>query len=426
MHHLKKGFWMVAAAAVSMLVLVGCGNGSSSSSGSGDKGSNVTLTVGFWKGDSATESQARKDEFKAFTKKTGIKIREKVYNDYNTQLMTDLVGGTAPDIFYVDSSTFPSLQQKGVLESLDSYMKKDKFTSSDFYKPTYDAFKGTDGKQYGVPKDYSTLGLYYNEALLTKAGYKASDIPKTDTEFYKFLAQLKDKLPGVTPFVFSPLLARQMYIMQSTGAKIVDSKGNTNLDDPKIISALEPMVDADKKGLMKTFKEIGYGAPQDAFGSGKVVFSDEGSWQVSGLQENFKSLKWGTTELPSTNGKQANMVFTVSWSMNAQSKHKNESWQLINFLTSKSEMATYAKKASVLPTRKSVASELNLNDNKQMAPFVKAANYATPWIAGTNLALIQTRYENIFPSILQGKVSLKTGLTEATQSANKDIKQQGN
>ncbi|WP_179393845.1 ABC transporter substrate-binding protein [Lacticaseibacillus absianus] len=414
---------MLAAGAMLALGLAGCSS-KGASDGGGSTGSK-TLTVGFWKGDSPKESEARDTLFKNFTKDTGIKIKQKVYNDYNTQLMTDLVGGTAPDVFYVDSSLLPSLQTKGVLESLSSYMKKDKYDASDFYAPTYKAFTGDDGKQYGLPKDYSTMGLYYNADLLKKAGYTANDIPKTDTEFLAFLKKLKTKLPGVTPMTISPLLARQMFIMQSTGAKIITKSGKANLSDPKVVSALQPLIDADAKDkTVRTFKELGFGSAMDAFGSQKTVFSDEGAWQVSGLKTNFKDLNWGTTEFPTINGQKANMIFTVGWSMNAASKQKDDAWRFIKFVTSKKQSQQYSTTASVLPSRKSVAKAMGLTDNKEMAPFVAAANYATPWIAGVNLDTIQSRYENIIPSAFQGKVTLADALKQATDSANKDIAKQ--
>lgn len=54
-----------------------------------------TITVGSWKGTEAEVTTWDK-MLKDFTKQTGIKVKKKIYNDYQTQLQTDLVGGTAP------------------------------------------------------------------------------------------------------------------------------------------------------------------------------------------------------------------------------------------------------------------------------------------------------------------------------------------
>lgn len=419
---MKKGLKTLGVAALSLGVLLGlaaCGsNGGSSSS---DKKEEVTLTVGFWKGDSTSEDSARKKAFANFTKETGIQVKEKVYNDYETQLMTDLVGGTAPDVFYVDVSNMPSLNEQKVLAPLDDYIAKEKdFNKEDFYEPIYKAFTGEDGKQYGVPKDYSTLGFYYNEDLLKKAGMTVADLPQKYDDMEAFLTKLKDKLPDVQPMVFSPLLARQMYIMQSTGGEIVTKDGKANLDDPKVVEALQPLVDLYKKGLIKTPADLGDGWAGDTFGRGGAVISDEGAWMISHLKTNFPDLKWGVKEIPEINGEKRNMVFTVSYSMNAATKYKDESWKLINFMTNNA-MKDYAQEASVLPSRQSVATELKIQDDPAMKPFAEAANYATPWQDGPNLTLIMQRYENMFPSALKGEMTLAQAMKEATESANKDI-----
>ncbi|MBS7576447.1 MULTISPECIES: ABC transporter substrate-binding protein [unclassified Enterococcus] len=420
MKKMFKNFSILLFSFIVVVGLVGCGSKNSDSDSSDKK----TLTVGFWKGDSTTEDTARKNAFAAFTKKTGIKIKEKVYNDYDTQLMTDFVGGTAPDVFYVDSSSIPTFYEQGVLEPLDSYIEKQKdFNASDFYEPIYNAFKGSDGKMYGVPKDYSTLGLYYNEDLLAKAGMTAADLPKDYSEMEAFLTKLKEKLPDVQPMVFSALLARQVYIAQSEGGSIVDSKGNATLDDAKVVSALQVLVDLYQKGLIRTASDLGDGWAGDTFGRGGAVISDEGTWMVSHLNNNFSDLKWGVTELPTVNNQQGNMAYAVSYSMNSASKNKDEAWDLINYLTHDA-MADYAKAASVLPSRKSVAEAIDINANETMSPFIKAADYATAWQDGPYLSLISSRYDNMITSALKGEMTLEAALKEATVSANQDIENQ--
>lgn len=415
---LKKMSVLVCSVAV-IIGLTACGNKNNS-----EKNDKETLTVGFWKGDSTTEDAARKKAFASFTKETGIKIKEKVYNDYDTQLMTDFVGGTAPDVFYVDASSIPTFYEQGVIEPLDSYIEaQDDFNAADFYEPIFNAFKGSDGKTYGVPKDYSTLGMYYNEDLLTKAGMTVSDLPKDYSEMEAFLTKLKDKLPDVQPMVFSALLARQVYIAESEGGNIVDKDGKASLNDAKVVSALQVLVDLYQKGLIRTASDLGDGWAGDTFGRGGAVISDEGTWMVSHLNNNFSDLNWGVSELPTVNGKQGNMAYAVSYSMNSASKNKDNAWKLINFLTHDA-MEDYAREASVLPSRKSVAEKIDITSNEIMNPFIYAADYATAWQNGPYLSLISSRYDNMITSALKGEMSLKEAMQEATESANQDIENQ--
>lgn len=416
---LKTGFVI----ACSLLLLSACGEKKEESNGTNKK-NGETITVGFWKGDSTSEAEARKTMFDGFTEETGIKVEEKVYNDYETQLMTDLVGGTAPDVFYVDVSNIPSLASQGVLESLDDYVKESNLDTSLYYEPLINGFKYTDDKLYGLPKDYSTLGFYYNEKLLKEAGMTVSDIPQKYEDLEAFLTKIKKALPEKTPMVFSALLARQMYIMESQGGDMVTDEGLANLNDPNVIKSLNILIDLYEKELIKTPADLGDGWAGDTFGREQAVISDEGAWMVSHLKTNFPDLKYGTTELPELNGEKRNMVFTVSYSMNKGSNKKDEAWKFIEYTTRDEVMQAYAETASVLPAKSSVAEAMKISEDPIMGPFAEAANYATPWQDGENLALITSYYENMIVSALKGEMTLEEAMTKATDSANKDIEQQ--
>lgn len=127
---------VLAAATVSMAA---CSGGS----GSSDSGKE-TLTIGYWKG-SDTEN-ALDTLIKQFEEDNGVKVESKVYTDITTQLPTDLAGGTAPDVFYIDSSFYPYLQGEGVLNDISDVASAD-----DYYETLASAFS-TDGKLYARPK----------------------------------------------------------------------------------------------------------------------------------------------------------------------------------------------------------------------------------------------------------------------------------
>ncbi|MCI1858861.1 MAG: ABC transporter substrate-binding protein [Sporolactobacillus sp.] len=412
-------------AVAGMLITAACGNTSGSSqSGSSSNSGSKTVTLGVWKGTDA-EVTARKKLIANFEKDTGLKVKERIYNDYVTQLQTDLIGGKAPDVFYVDSSVLPSLEEKHVLEPLDSYISKTKgFNKSDFYGPVYNAFKGQDGKQYGVPKDYSTLALIYNKDMFKKAGISPSEIPTKDSEMETFLEKLKAKLPkNVAPDSFTADLARQMFIAEASGEKLTTDKGYSNLNNPKIIKAIQPLVNMYQKGLLKRPTDLGQDNSENAFGVKKAALTMDGNWIIAQLQQNFKDVHYGVKPLPTINGKKTTMVYTVSYSMNANSKNKANAWKLLNYFTGKKGMEIWAKNASVLPSRKSIADKMNIANDPIFKPFVEGANYAMPFQEGSHLTTIQNEYNNMIPSVLKGDMTLKAAMKKATKSANNQIDQ---
>ncbi|MFS0784037.1 ABC transporter substrate-binding protein [Bacillus sp. 1P06AnD] len=415
---------VAAMASAMLLATAGCSSDGNKEKASADEKAK-TITVGSWKGSEA-EVATYDQLLEAFTKKTGIKVKKRIYNDYATQLQTDLIGGTAPDVFYVDVSEAPALIEQGVLEPLDSYIDKTKdFDSEDFYKPAYDGFKGTDKKQYGIPKDNSTLGLFYNETLLKQAGVDPSTLPTEATEWPEFLKNLQSKLPkGKQAFVSSPELSRHMHVLQVNGTKIVDKDGYAVLSKSNQLEYLQMYVDAYKNKTINSAKDLGQGNSGDSFGVEAAAIMLEGNWGVANLQQNFPDVKFGTAEHPTIGGKKASMMFTVSYSMNAHSDKKEAAWEFIKYVTGTEGMKLWAEGAGVIPSRTSVTEDMNLKDNALMAPFIAAADYATTWQNGPTLPIIMREYNNMLPAALKGEMSLKEAMKKAEASANKDIKTQ--
>lgn len=381
------------------------------------------ITVGTWKGTDA-EVKAFDELLAAFTEETGIKVKKKVYNDYQTQLQTDLVGGTAPDVFYVDAFLAPELSKQGVLEPLDQYIEQAEKDLGDFYEPAINAFK-SDDQLFGLPKDYSTLGLYYNKKLIEDAGFTADDIPTEMGQLPEFLGELQEKLPsGVTPAITTSELARHMFVLQSGGTDIVDENGMAVLSQQDQIKALQPLVDAYQDKLVQRPADLGQGWAGDSFGAEKAAIMIEGNWAISHIEQNFPNVEMGTKEVPTIDGNSGSMMFTVSYSLNSDSEEKAAGWEFINYATSKDGMKIWSEGAGVLPSLKSIAEELNLQDDELKAPFVAAGAYATPWQKGDSLSIIAREYNNLLPAALKGDMTLEEAMKKAEETANKDIETQ--
>jgi ABC-type sugar transport system, periplasmic component len=116
------------------------------------------------------------------------------------------------------------------------------------------------------------------------------------------------------------------------------------------------------------------------------------------------------------------MAFTVAYVMNKNSKHKEEAWKLIEFLTGKEGMKIWTSKGFALPTRKSVAAELGYDQDEYRGALVAGASYATPWQIGTTGPTIMTNFNNQFISAFLGEQSLADAMKLAQDTANSEIK----
>jgi multiple sugar transport system substrate-binding protein len=413
--------WLATLSLSTLLVgsiLTGCSGDKEEASKEikGTKDKPVEITLAGW-GSSPEEGALLKQVLKDFEDKhPNIKVKHEVIQDqYMDVLKTRLIGGEGPDVFYLDAFEAPGMIETGVIEPLDEYVDKD-FDTDDFEKPMIEAFQ-KDGKSYGFPKGYSTLALFYNKKMLADAGV---EVPKTWDELKEASKKLT-KGKEVYGFGQNPELARTLFIAESMGGKAVkDDKAN--FTDPKVLEGLQMYVDQaliDKTAAQPS--EVGAGWTGEMFGQGKAAMVLEGNWAIPYIQNTFKDIDFGTAEVPTIDGKNGTMAFTVAYAMNAASKKKEASWELISYLTGKEGMETWTSKGFELPTRKSVAEKLGYDKDELRGALVAGAPYATVWSRGVNLPIIFTNFNNQFTSAYLGEQPLKDALKKAEETANKEI-----
>lgn len=358
------------------------------------------------------------------TQHPGIKVKHEVINDqYMDVIKTRFVGEAAPDVFYLDVFEAPFLMSQNVLEPLDAYIKPE-FDLADFQKTLLDSFK-YENHIYGLPKDYSTLALFYNKKAFAAANL--SSPPTTWDELRNDSKQLTvdtnhDGRIDQYGFGEIPELARQAYKIKAFGGQLVNEFGYAAFASQTGLQGLQLAVDQYQKDRSSAQKsDVGTNSGSEMFGQGKAAMVIEGNWAIPYLTETFPKLEFATAEVPSMNDKKGTMVFTVAYVMNKLALHKAEAWKLMSYLTGKEGMQKWTATGFALPTRKSVASNLGYEKDLMRSPFLAGVNYAIPWQAGKYPAVIMNNFDNQFVSALLGQQPLKQAMVRSQESANQQI-----
>jgi multiple sugar transport system substrate-binding protein len=337
-------------------------------------------------------------------------------------LKTRLIGETADNVFYLDAFAAPEIMLPGVLEPLDKYISN-KFNLADFNSKFFKIFQ-QNGKIYGLPKDFSTLALFYNKKAFQAVGL--SQPPKTWAElreYAKILTIDKNK-DGIeqSGFGIIPELARQVFMIKAFGGELTNSVGKVTFASPESLKGLQLIIDqyrGDKSTIQPT--DVGTDSGSEMFGQEKVAMVIEGSWLIPYLRETFPNVEYATAEVPTVNNQKGTMAYTVAYVMNQQSKHKSEAWELISYLTGKEGMKAWTSGGSVFPTRKSVTTALKSAKNSLYSPFIAGVAYANVWQLDENLLTIVNNFNNQFISALLGEQTLANAMNKAQQTANKEI-----
>ena len=305
-----------------------------------------------------------------------INVTLNLVPDYDTKLQTSLAGGSPPDVFYVDSFKLPDLVAANAIEPAEGHLEN----ADDFYSSLQDAFT-IDGTFYCPPKDFSTLGLQYNQDMFDAAGL---DYPTADWTWDDLRAaaeQLTDADAGVYGMVINPDFARWIAFLYQAGGSVTNEDFSAmTINSPEAQAALEFYIGMVNDGLANQPSELDSGWNGEAFGKGRAAMSMEGNWIVPFLADQFPDLNYGVTQLPAGPGGEATMAFTVCYAVPAgiDAARQEAAFALVNYLTGPEGMKEWTDLGLAMPTRESLR-EGWLAQYPDLQPFLDGADNAYPW-----------------------------------------------
>jgi multiple sugar transport system substrate-binding protein len=356
----------LVAAALAVPLLAAC----SSSGGDG------TYTVNWWTWDDH-QAAAYKQCVPGFEKanpKITVKISQYNVNDYFTKLTADFVAGNAPDAFQNSVQYFPTYVAQNELAPLGDYISPSGLKR---FQVGVDVWQGKDGKQYGLPMDWATSGIYYDKGAIAKAGFTDKDLanmtwnPDNGGTFEKIAAHLtidangkRGDQPGFDPkhvkTYGTGVLGAADFVGQtswfpfaaSTGWKL----GNTtawptsfNYTDKRFIATMDWIRHMVAKGYAPAYNQFTVSDVQQ-IGSGKVAMTVGGSWEASSFVA-LPGVKVGVAATPvGPVGRRAisNANGNVMW---AGSKDKDATWKWMDYQESAACQTTAARyNASFFPS----------------------------------------------------------------------------
>jgi multiple sugar transport system substrate-binding protein len=245
-------------------------------------------------------------------------------------------------VMYSSASDFAQRVGAGILEPLDSYLKKDNIVVKDEYKldPV------VNGKYYALPGKMIEWFVMLNKDKLDEAGLK---VPTEWTwDDYAEYAKKLTKGEGAAKMYGSYFHNWKDYaqLLQNNDVEnsyLVKSDGTQNIDNAKVRASLElrnKMENIDKTSVPYSdviSQKMNY---RDVFYAGKTAMLATGNWMVGELALNAK-FKTVFAPYPKADAKDAN-GYTLSGAdflgIAASSKYKQEAYDFIKWYTTEGIM----------------------------------------------------------------------------------------
>lgn len=350
-----------AATAATVLLAGACSAGSGGSSGSS------VINWWTWDPNQAAAYQTCATAFEKANPGDTVKISQYDVSDYFTKLTADMVAGDAPDAFQDSVQYFPGFANQGQLLDLDPYISSSNYNLKQF-SVGVNAWKYTDGKQYGLPLDWAATAVYYNQGLLEKAGFTANDIdsmtwnPTNGGSFQKMIEHLtvdKNGVRGDQPgfnkndvAVYGiGVLNSDDFLGQTTWGDLTPTTGwsfgnkadwptQVNYDDPRFVQTMDWIKSLATDGYMPPFGEYtqanGQASVSDTtlLGSSKVAMTMGGSWEASTFTK-LTGITAGIAPTPTgPNGARAVMSNSNGDTIWAGTKNPQLTWKWVSYMGS--------------------------------------------------------------------------------------------
>ena len=316
---------------------------------------------------------AKMFESKYTDRKVKIKFRTgRMIQDYSEWFAEQVLKGKELDVFLILEEDFSTYASIGLLEDLTPYIENDReFRKEDFYQK---ALLGGQyyGRQYSLPFEVAPSFLVVNKTILKSENIEIDENNWNWNTFYDICRRVTKDFDGDgTPDQFGVYGFDWDDAFYTNDTALFSSDGKSiSFRDDRMLETID---------FMKSLFTLNRGTvlKSSHFEKGQVAFKTftlpeyraYGTYPYRILK--YENFEWEAIPFPSgPNGNSSSKLYTVQIGMSSRSKHKNEAFEFIKFMTnSKEAQEKVWHETYTLPVLKSVVEQLDMQElqkNKEM------------------------------------------------------------
>lgn len=375
-----------------------------------------TVTFQIW--DKAQEPAMLEivDAFHRHYPNIAVSVNTTGYANYFEMLRIQAIGDELPDVFWINGPNFELYASEGMLQDLSGLEGMD----PENYPPNLNELYTYQGVQYAIPKDFDTMGLWYNRELLHRAGV---DEPTESWSWqeYRDASEIVTRALGSEQiWGNSGGLAPQAYIypliMQAGGQILLDGKTKSGYDSPEAIEAFSFLEGMVADGIAPDVRYTTENTPKDLFNSGRAALHQSGNWEAAVFKDSPVFDQLGVAPLMHGN-REANVIHGIGQAMNARSRNKPAASAFLAFLGSEEanliQAAAGAANPAFIGTNDAYVESI---PEFSLDIFIDAAETAMAYPASKNTEAWLRLEELFFPKIVMGEV--ESGAQELAERMN--------
>lgn len=334
--------------ALSVGLLAGCGKDDS------EKGGKTNLSIGIWDTNQKATLEAMIDAYTKENPDVSIEIQLTPWKDYWTKLEASATGGTAPDVFWLNTLHAEAYQEGGILTDLTEAAEKSDIGLYENYSEAMISAYTIDEKLYAIPKDTGSAALWYNKEIFDKAGV---EYPSDDWTWEDMLAaaeKLKGNMDEGVYAIAAPVdYENYTSTMISAGGNIMnEDKTAPTYDMPETQEGVQCWIDLIEKGYSPSIADLTDSSAAVRFEAGRLAMYFGGSYMTTQFASNDEIKdKIDMVEYPAFNGKETNMAGGLGYAVYKKSKQLDAATDFALWLGSEEAMKIQGEMGSVISAR---------------------------------------------------------------------------
>jgi multiple sugar transport system substrate-binding protein len=308
--------------------------------------------------------------------------------DYLNKLRLMIVGGHAPDVFYVPDGAFGELVRTGALLDLDERVAQSNLDPGAMWPSAVDRYRWNgrrlhEGHLYALPKDLGPTAMFFDVERFRKRGVPLPDpvVPMTWDEARAMWAALGEQGPvrryGTTGYPF------EVAVWSSGGDVLSADRRSWAMENPVAERAVQWCADlALRDGVAPLPSRVEGAGGRELFEARLAATHIDGRWMVP----RFRKLgfEWDVAPIPVPDREHPPIIWSgsVGFAISATTRHPDEAFTLVAWLAGPEAQARLTSTGLQLPNERSLATtDVFLQPGERPAHadvFVRAALTSRP------------------------------------------------
>lgn len=426
------------------------------------EGKPTPVTLNYWS--VFNESDFMRDLIDKYQKENPyVTINFKNYTaaEYQNQLLNALAEDRGPDIFSVQTTWMRAYVNK-IAPMPDQITMMQAFEAGSIQKITYTRANVKPGltvrnindlfpevvvdnqiisnKIYGLPLSLDNLALFYNRDLLNNAGISAP--PANWSDFSDQVSRLtkKDDKGNIiqagaaigTANNISRATDILSLLMMQSGVQMVNADGQAAFShNPSDVNS-STLLSATALNFYNSFaspSSENYTWDNDqpdalqAFIEGKAAFYLGYAYDIPLIQTQAPKLNFNTAPIPQLNQPPVNFANYWAETVSAKSKHQNEAWDFIAYITTNADINKLyiTKSQTPVALRSLIDWQKNQSGLNLLAPFDDQLLTSRSWYQGKDEQAAESIFKTLINSNLQATAPTEKLINDAATQINQTL-----